>query len=144
MNRLGGDSRLSIFGGLVILVVIGSVVAGLVVTGGPNQARREAADEKRSNHLDVILRRVRAFYKRKQILPATFSQAIGQGASELHDPVTGRPYEYRVIDKTTFELCATFETSSLSRYGTYFPFGADRFRRHKKGRECFEFPATPN
>lgn len=64
MKRQGAINWLSVFSLFVVLVVVGSLVAGLAVTGGPERARKEVADEKRADDLLTLLKTVRTYYKK--------------------------------------------------------------------------------
>ena len=54
-----------------------------------------------------------------------------------HDPVSGKPYGYRRIPATQYELCAAFERSSPKTEDPVLDDGS--FWRHPAGEACYEF-----
>ncbi len=52
------------------------------------------------------------------------------------DPLTGRPYEYRILGPSAYELCAEFERNTEEDN----PRPAD-FWSHGPGRQCFQLEA---
>ena len=61
------------------------------------------------------------------------------GFNPLLDPRTKKFYEYNILGELSFELCASFETSSKN-YNVdsqlKYPYGTENWE-HKKGRVCF-------
>lgn len=133
-------------GSLVIVLVIGAIVWAIFVTGGPAEARRQKLDERRVNQLKRIVQAVRSYYSEHDSLPDSLSQlrSVSQVTQEdMVDPVTREPFEYRVLDKSNFEICATFETDA-SKHDTIpyrFDPGFDAVEKHGRGKQCFAFPA---
>ncbi len=116
-----------------ILIVILLVAAALMVLGPPDRARSEALDRQRVADLRHIEQDVRDDYATaKHPLPDRLS-------TSKHDPVTGAPYEYRRLDATRYELCASYARPS-SRTGDR-PLDDGPFWRHGAGRTCYRFDA---
>lgn len=122
--------------GMIGLAVF-AVGAAIYVTGSPMQQRRERVDERRVDALKDLVREVRAHAKRHDgRLPASIDALTRPGLRlDQRDPVTGTPYEYRVIDAGTFELCASFE-SDTARNARYRRWDTDW--AHGAGRHCFQ------
>jgi hypothetical protein len=116
----------------VACTFLAAVIAGLTVLGSPATARERRFDAKRIEDLSEIDLAIRDQHADAGRLPATLSE-IGNHPAALIDPVTARPYEYRVIAEDAFELCATFQQPSATR--------AYRWQ-HGAGRHCFKRSST--
>ncbi len=128
-------------GAIVVWVVnLGVIIGGFGFAGGPIQARMESADEKRVQDLTALSSAVRDYYTNHKALPASQDKAfgtVGRPANPYQDPETKQAYGYHVVDKTHFELSATFQTDqSAAKTGRYGgPIGA--FDRHHIGLDKF-------
>lgn len=146
-RRLESGSWLTLIGWVVCLAVLAVVVAGFLEVGGPGQARRENADSERVTSLVALAGAIRQYFAKNSALPTKPSQAFSAAyvsPEDQVDPVTGAPYEYRIIDKRHFELCASFQTdeSKESSRGAYgYPNEELPFARHLLGRQCFTLDA---
>lgn len=129
-NRLARPLAL----GMIALAVF-AVGAAIYVTGSPMQQRRERIDERRVEALEHLATETRGYAGSHQWrLPASLDALERPGLRlERRDPVTDAPYEYRLLDAETFELCATFESdTSRQRHVQY-----DTDWVHGAGRQCF-------
>jgi len=90
----------------VLAVVLGALVAGLVVVGGPGHARAEKRDDQRR----ADLRRIADAVICDAGGLAGFARAC-RGASDAADPLMGAAYEV-ARGEEAFEVCATFELAS--------------------------------
>lgn len=100
---------------IVSLVVLASIAAGFILAGTPQTQRARRFDEERVNHLQTLQGQIIDYWSRKGALPedlAVLSNDIN-GFQPPADPETGRPYDFRVLSPTAFELCADFQTSAL-------------------------------
>ena len=145
MNRIATGTALMWLAGVVVAA---AVVAGLLVTGSPQQQRLARLDEVRLMDLDALERAVLAYHERNDRLPADLDELATHPGIRvpLQDPAGHPPYRYRMIDASRFELCATFDTDTLQAQGA--PMARDR--AHAKGEQCFprrvpkrESQATP-
>jgi hypothetical protein len=76
------------------------------------------------------------------MLPASLDSALREPdtftSQAIVDPVSGEPYEYRVLDATAarYELCAVFQAADTTggRGGRYMPA---ELWKHRAGRHCF-------
>jgi hypothetical protein len=105
----------------VALAVVGAIIAGVAVVGGPAYARMERNDSERLRDLGRLARSVHCDNE-SRVLPDTLEGYgyCGIIAEFSQDPVTDKPYEYLKQDENTFEVCATFELSKVpytNRYG---------------------------
>jgi len=122
-------------------VALGSIIAGVILVGGPAEGRIERLDDERVEDLQGIMRAVDRFWKDHERLPETLEELAEDpraGANTL-DPASAEAYEYAVFDEETYQLCAVFDGESrpLRR-------AAADFWSHSGGRHCFELsPKSP-
>lgn len=139
------------------LVILAALVGGFFVVGSPATERSRRFDEQRIQHLQTIQNAIVNHWVRKQRIPEALDVLKDDisGFMTPVDPETGAPYEYRTLDKLTFEFCATFTTDAqgtevFSRdiYAPYLvmekPYGSggDTWQ-HGKGRTCFTRTIDP-
>ena len=60
------------------------------------------------------------------------------------DPVTGEPYGYRIVDSTSYELTATFDTVDSTVEWTADYREEPRFWRHGAGQRIYRLTVTPH
>ncbi|OGD84353.1 hypothetical protein A2165_03695 [Candidatus Curtissbacteria bacterium RBG_13_40_7] len=142
--------------GILILTVIILVVSGfgINIAGSPTENRNVRYDKVRLRDLSTISTAVNSYYQDKYELPASLSQLATERVKtgtfylkkQPKDPKTKSNYGYRAINTTSYELCATFDTSSediaqrktgitesMSDYDSYYTIDES----HPKGRYCF-------
>lgn len=139
-----------IFVGALIAMVTATIGYGLFLAGTPQKERLRQFDDRRINDIITIASFVDEYYKQELVLPKNLAK-IDQKQLP-HDPHTNIPYEYRVIEKTMYELCATFDLSSDEiRYRdarSYpkpvfeSPFSGTPDFSHGTGYYCFSFDAA--
>ena len=113
--------------------VAAAVGFGLASIGSPDAARARRLDAHRLDDLRHLARVVDVHWTREGRLPASLGDLPGLDAAALEDPVSGRPYGYRVVAASTFELCAAFDTETRLR--------RDHLWWHPGGRHCFRLEA---
>lgn len=142
MSRPRVGAWLLAAGGVAVLLALAAAIA---VIGTPAEQRRLRLDERRLQHLRQLDTDVRSHHERTGRLPATLDALeTGQGdaARAPVDPVSGRPYGYRVLDARRYALCAEFARPSPERVRE----GRAAFERewlHDAGRACFTRAAGP-
>ncbi len=129
-----------VFLGSVIGLVGLAVISGLVLLGSPGEARTRRLDSRRVADLDEIALAANLYRTRHDRLPRSVQELSQDPDVRLRplDPTTHEPYEYRVRDSVTFEVCAHFERASA--------VGPDEEPErlegpawtHGAGRQCFE------
>ncbi|OIO53276.1 hypothetical protein AUJ46_05365 [Candidatus Peregrinibacteria bacterium CG1_02_54_53] len=135
--------------GLSVLVIV-VIISGFILGGSPFEQRRIRFDERRASDLQELQYQVIEYWIAKGSLPQTINalESPLTGFMPPADPNTGEAYEYKALQKLTFELCATFETTSTSaeknRPSVYEPFGTVNFWNHEAGRVCFERTIDPD
>lgn len=120
------------------VVVVAAVVGGLVIVGGPGEARLEKLDTARRDDLRTIEHAVAEVWDRTDALPPSLDSlraADRLRPEDLADPETGASYDYRVLSDSTYELCATFARASDDRERWLHDRSA--IDAHGAGRHCF-------
>jgi hypothetical protein len=107
----------------------------------PSTVKAHSLDQQRLQSLQQIDFAIKTYYRNHQALPDRLDTVeIGNGLSERsnwRDPVTHQPYQYDIMSKTTYRLCADFSADSADSEKQERPYlGA--FRSHHKGHDCFQ------
>lgn len=93
------------------LLAVLAIVGGLILTGGPGQARKERRDRQRENDLSNLSAMVTCLARENgNRLPKTIApdpQCDWQVV--LEDGFTGQSYRYQVTGPRSYRLCAEFE-----------------------------------
>jgi hypothetical protein len=120
---------------LAVAAVVAAVLGGLWLLGSPQAERERRLDARRVAELRAIAAAVDLYWTRQGRLPeslAELSQERGIEVAPL-DPVTGRPYGYRMLGGNGYELCAEFALGAAER--GHVPQGD--FWSHAPGAQCF-------
>ena len=122
-------------------VVLGSIVAGVLLVGGPAEGRIERLDDERVEDLQGIMRAVDRYWKDHEQLPGMLEDLAAGPREQVNtiDPASAEPYGYAVLDENAYRLCAVFDGESRPRRRA----SAD-FWGHSAGRQCFELEVTPS
>ena len=144
-EREGGGARgLRVPPRAVAAGTLAVLVLGLVTSGSPQRERLRRLDEARLQDLRAITQEMSSWTRKGRPLPASLGALAADPDSpalHLRDPVTQRPYEYRLLDPQHYELCATFMTvDSLGTAGA--PGEAAGFWKHPAGRTCYTLEAS--
>jgi len=127
-------------------VILSSVIASFFIIGTPAVQRERRFDEQRVENLQTLQSQIINYWTQKEVLPQNLG-ALEDSISGFivpKDPDSDSPYGYNVIDSLSFELCATFKTSSddfgptSKRARTISPY--DSFQQnwsHQAERTCF-------
>jgi hypothetical protein len=139
--RAGTTVLVSVAVGAVLV----AVVAGLMVLPPPTQERVRRLDERRVEDLRGIARAMDVYWTRHGRLVASLEDLSGEPGVRVsrRDPGTGQEYELRLLDESTYELCASFERPTTD-YGE--PRGrpedpSEDFWSHGVGLRCFRLDA---
>lgn len=100
--------------GVVSVVVIISIILGFFIIGTPTNQRDRRFDDQRVQNLQSLQQQIVDFWVKTEVLPPDL-KSLENDISGFYvptDPNTKQAYEYKVIDKLTFELCANFSTSN--------------------------------
>ena len=137
-------SARTIFGAAVTAVVLIAVIAGLTVLGTPGEERGRKLDLIRMTDLNLAASAVDRYWTANGRLPETLEALAGERGYNISilDPATGQPYEYHVLEETTYELCADFALEGAEDPYPDFPAREvpgtpPGFWSHPAGRHCF-------
>jgi len=134
-----------LFQGIVILSVFVATIVGFFLIGTPSQQRARKFDQQRTNDLQQLSTAIDAYYNfnNNYTLPESLGQLQNQTGiyvGSIADPRTGEIYDYHPTGLTSYVLCPTFETDTLSRphngYIQYPPYKMIDAARHQAGKVC--------
>lgn len=98
------------------LVIMSIIIIGFSVLGSPQTQRLANYDEIKISNLQNISSQISSYYDRNKILPVSIDALSKDPYSyyygEMIDPQTKETYVYRVVNDSTYELCATFNFDS--------------------------------
>ncbi len=97
---------------ILAAVTLVSIGAGFLIIGSPTTQRNRRFDMQRVGDLQMLQSQVINYWTQKGAIPAQIGdmQDSISGFVIPKDPETGAAYEYKVIDKLNFQLCANFKT----------------------------------
>jgi hypothetical protein len=125
---------------IVTAVVAASVIAAIVMLGGPSGQRQRKMDEVRVQNLTYLALSVNGYFIRHKVLPAdldALAKEPGYRISRL-DPGTGKPYGYEILGATTYRLCAEFAGDSAADSPESYNAYANVGWAHPQGHQCFD------
>lgn len=117
------SSQHTLFGGALAVIVAGACIAGLVITGGPGQARKEKEDAARLAAVSQTAYALACYQQAKGEIPEDLAQvdaALDDAATGIRepgrcldariaaDPVTGAPFRLQRAGTGVTHICATF------------------------------------
>jgi len=126
-----------LIGGLMILIVVVGIVFGFLAAGTPSKARLQRLDIETADNLSQISYAINDFAASQNKLPAGISQLKNNptyagyfyGISEEGI----KNYEYRITDKTHYQLCGTFNLATTDL--NTMPVG-QIWSQHEAGKVC--------
>ncbi len=142
--------KIKIFIWSVIVVVSIIVIAGFFIAGSPFKQRLVRFDRERVNDLQLIQGQIVNFWLSKEKLPDSLDNLRDSisGFVAPVDPETGQPYEYKIKNNLTFELCANFnfdsKESKIDISNPVSPYNFEDNWTHNNGRACFERIIDPD
>ncbi len=123
------------------VVIVVSIVTGFFIIGSPAEQRARRFDERRISDLQFLQVQIVDYWRRQEKLPQSLDD-LQRGLVNFEipvDPESGKPYDYRIKDDLTFELCANFALASEER-------GKAKFYQqwqHPAGYYCFAYTVDP-
>jgi hypothetical protein len=119
--------------GVAITLAAAAIGVGVYLVGPPSEQRVRRLDERRVEDLEFLRMQVQTFAVQRKRLPATLQDIPAISDSSLHDPVTARPYGYRVTGPDSYELCGDFDRPSDPDRLQF----AQNIGKHGAGHTCF-------
>ena len=126
----------------LILVTMG-IATGFWLLGSPQLQRQLKADEKRLKNLHQIAE----YLHREEVKSRSQNQNFQLPKAlpkkdYIRDPISEKSYEYKIIDGTDYQLCASFATDSKKeRKKEYSYRKIQEFWHHSPGKNCYQFDA---
>lgn len=121
-------------------IVVGGMAASLYQIDTPSEVRNVRLDEQQINDLQDMQWRIEAYYQEQHTLPASVDELYISETMPVA-PSDRTPYEYKITDSTSYELCATFTspTSIADARSMAYPAkdAANYNWDHKAGEWCF-------
>jgi len=124
---------------LATALVTTGVIAGFWRLGSPNTQRQLRLDQQRIEDIRQIALSLhqQAQQAQNQGKPVNLPASL-LPAQRRTEPISGEAYKYRRLDRTHYQLCATFATDSASnRLGDLRPGNQDLWH-HPPGQHCFK------
>lgn len=120
-----------------ILLVITSLLFGYSYIETPSEVREIRFDEQQVTDLQNIYWAFNEYYLANNMLPDSISTAYVD--SPAPKAPTGRePYQFRIIDEVSYELCASFVAPSPDIDRSSVPMSEKNYRwDHGQGEKCF-------
>ena len=125
---------------------LATLAVGLFLVGTPGHERARRLDDQRSQDLRLIANEVESYYESHRALPASLAELRQEPSSRLGDaadPGTGQSYDYQIVDSTSFEVGARFETVDSLVRGIDDWQRAPRFWRHGAGPQTYRLTIPP-
>ena len=127
-----------IFFGVIVTVTVASIIGSFFIIDSPNTARMKKYDQQRVNDLSNLDSMINVYYAENKFLPADLTEAR---FSQFKDPATSQSYSYRIIDETTYEVCADFDLAvdqdGARNSEPMYYYGNKNWYYHGKGNQCF-------
>lgn len=141
-EKFASKTVIRIFGVATLIIAIATLVGGFMVIESPSKVRSLREDDERVNRLRNISYQVEAYYGENKKVPDDLSPLEKNILTyNFKDPVTEKPFEYRVLDAKKYELCAEFVNSNKDTQEEYpadYYSYPDPAWLHDVGRQCFE------
>jgi hypothetical protein len=94
---------------VLTVLVLSSLMYGFSLAGSPYKLKAISNDSTRINHFTSIKHAVESHYSANKNLPSSLNEL--KNSANYNDPKTSKPYDYKVVSSTSYELCAEFETN---------------------------------
>lgn len=98
-------------GAVALLVVATVTVFAFTKIETPQEVRSAKLDSEQVSDLQAIQSRIEVYYQENSMLPGTIAEAYPTSNIPVA-PGDRKAYEYKVIDDSSYELCAYFATES--------------------------------
>lgn len=127
------------------MVILGAVIMGLIVTGGPQVQRAKKMDRERVSDLSTIRHHIQNYINDEKKLPENFLDLKAKTKDSQWfpvDPATRESYGYHKKDDAHFALCAVFQldnrhTDEAERVEEAIP--EEKNYLHPKGKHCYQY-----
>jgi hypothetical protein len=134
-----------------LAIVVAAFVSSWFFVESPQTTRAKRLDQLVISNISNLQSAVNMYYERYQKLPADLAELTSDkniyiDTKSLIDSENNQPINYRKIDDTNFEICATFRLigdNNASSYVYVAPVtNYPNFNNHQAGYQCFNNQAT--
>jgi hypothetical protein len=140
----------SLFSNGKFLAILAGIIAIVAVVTSiwlnpPSEIRARKLDQVRLENLGQTRNAVKTYYDIHHTLPTDLKALDNESnitvqAANWHDPETQRPFEYEIVNETSYKLCAVFSRNSGKEDNPY----DYSFSKHGAGRDCFQQSVSKN
>jgi hypothetical protein len=120
---------------IVGLIIAVTVAVGFSIIGNPVSQQTVRYDETRYNDFQQIKVQVENYYSSNGALPQSLKD-LNYANINLEDPLTKKPYDYKILDTAQYQLCTDFSTDA----DTFRKSAANNYWdipiKHMKGYSC--------
>lgn len=124
-----------------LVLVIAVFVASLFIVESPSQTRNRKFDNFILDNFNNLDAAVTSYYQEFKKLPEGLNELKIEynylGEDSIKDPATKIEFEYRVVNKNTYELCANFRASNKEETNSEYSYYKDKWP-HEAGYQCLE------
>ena len=124
-----------------LVLVIAVFVASLFIVESPTQTRNRKFDNFILDNFNNIDMAITSYYQEFKELPEGLNELKTEysylGEDSLKDPASKIMFDYQVVDKNTYELCATFKASNKDEDIEEYSYYKDRWT-HEAGYQCLQ------
>ncbi len=95
---------------LAVTLVAVATVATSILMHPPSAYRADRLDQRRGWDLQQLSLQIGAYWRSRHELPADIGALVKDQTVDpkiLRDPASGEAYHYRVLNKTSYQLCAS-------------------------------------
>ncbi len=141
-RKMKNPPALKAFIAIIVTIMTVTALSGLWVSGSPAKERARRLDDRRLSDLQSITNAIDNWYSLNKKLPSSLDELASSRdsyVSSIMDPATNTPYEYRITDATSYQLCSTFDTDSNADGQAAMPVAnpGSKFWEHPAGRKRY-------
>lgn len=133
------DNVIRIYFYASLLIVLATFATSLFIVESPTQTRNRKFDIMILDSFNNIDGAISQFYTDKKKLPDNLDQLKSDYPyitdETLTDKATGKKFDYKVLEKNKYELCANFRTSNKEDKGVEY-YGYKDVWPHDSGYQC--------
>lgn len=124
-------------------VVLAALIAGFFFVDSPLTVRSQKFDQAIINKFSQIDSAVNAYYSENGKLPENLNKLLAGGSAyyiiedDITDPGSKKVFEYHIISKDIYDLCATFKTSNKEQANDKSVYWDTRWL-HDAGYQCLK------
>lgn len=123
-----------------LALVLATLIAGFFFVESPRATRERKYDEVILNKFDLIDSNLNNYYQDNKKLPKNLDELLSNKMyyltdNDINNPLDKKQFEYKVIEKDVYELCADFKTSNRNKEEDYYNFYGRRWL-HDMGYQC--------